>query len=165
MCTPKLRIRDFYSHFPQVLVQACFAGHKHKMHREIHRKALSDAELRKRMTKAPTNSTQIEKSTTGTWSRTSPEPAMQRRWPEAVVKGRPTLGGRQRPLGASLPLLALAVACLHAKAVELLFHAKNSHQHCVRSCINRGVPLLYNTPHKEKSFITFEQHSKGLGPR
>ena len=66
MCTPKLRIRDFYSHFPQILVQACFAGHKHKMHREIHRKALSDAELHKGMTKAPTNSTQMEQSTTET---------------------------------------------------------------------------------------------------
>ena len=66
MNTPKLRIRDFYSHFPQVLVQACFAGHKHKMHREIHRKALFGAELRTGMIKAPTNSTQTEQSTTGT---------------------------------------------------------------------------------------------------
>ena len=165
MCTPKLRIRDFYSHFPQLLVQACFAGHKHKMRREIHRKAFSDAKLCKGMTKAPTNSTQMEQSTTGKRSRFSPKPAMQRWWPEAVVKGRPMIGGRRPPPGASLPLLALVVACLHAKVVELLFHAKNSLQHRLGSCINRGVPLLYNTPHKAMSFFTFEQHSKALGPR
>ena len=35
------------------------------MHGEIHRKVLSDTELRKGMPKAPTNSTQMEQSTTG----------------------------------------------------------------------------------------------------
>ena len=139
MCIPKLRIRDFYSHFPQVLVQASFVGHKHKMHREIHQKALSNVELRNGMTKAPTNSTQTEQSITGMQSRSSPKPATQRWWLEAEVKGRPTLGGGWPPLGASLPLLSLAVACLHTKAVKLLFHAKNSLKHRHPPYINRGV--------------------------
>ena len=151
MCTPKLRIRDFYSHFPQILVQACFIGHKHKMHREIHRKLLSDAEFNKGMTKAPTNSTQTEQSIIGMRSRSSPKPATQRWWLEAEVKGRPTLGGGWPPLGASLPLLTQVVACLHAKVVDLLFHAKNSLQHRLGSCINRGVPLLYNTHRRQRA--------------
>jgi len=141
MCTPKLRIRNFYSHFPQVLVQSCFVGHKHKMHGEIHRKVLSDAELRKGMIKAPTNSTQTEQSTTEKRSRSSPKPAMRRQWPEAMVKGWLTLGGGQPPPGASLPLLTLVMACHHAKAVKLLFCTKNSLKHRHPPCINRGVGL------------------------
>ena len=43
---------------------------------------------------------------------------MQRRWPEAVVKGQPLLGGSRSPLDAALPLLAVAVACGHAKTVQ-----------------------------------------------
>ena len=163
MCIPKLRIRDFYSHFPQVLVQACFAGHKHKMHSDSPKGAFRRW-IAQRNDKGTYQLNSMEQSTIGTRSRSSPKPTTRRRWAEAVVKGRPTLGGRWPPLGTFL-LLALAMPCLHAKVVELLFHTKNSLQHHLGSYINRGVPLLHNTHNKPKSFITFEQHSTGLGPR
>jgi hypothetical protein len=51
---------------------------------------------------------------------------MQRQWPEVVVKGRPLLGGGSSPLGASLPLLDVAVAWKHAKAVGNNFYQKVS---------------------------------------
>ena len=131
----------FYSHFPRVLVQACFADYKYKMHREVHQKVLFDTELRKGMIKAPTNSTQTEQSTIEKRSRSSPKPAMRRQWLEVVVKGWLTLGGGQPPSDVSLPLHAPTVACHHAKVVKLLFHAKNSLKHHHPPCINRGVGL------------------------
>ena len=79
--------------FHMYLEDYYFCRSQTQIHGEMHRKALSDAELHKGMTKAPNNLTQTEQNTTGKRSRSRPKPAMQRWWPEAVVKGRPTLGG------------------------------------------------------------------------
>ena len=49
--------------------------------------------------------------------------------------------GGQPLVGASLPVLALAVACLHAKAVQPCPRAKTSLKHRHPPCINIGVEL------------------------
>ena len=48
---------------PHVFGDYCFAGHKYKYIKRIHQKALSDAHLRKGITKTPINSTQPGQST------------------------------------------------------------------------------------------------------
>jgi hypothetical protein len=123
--------------FHMYLEDYYFCRSQTQVHGEIKWKVLWDAELRKGMTKTPTNSTHTEQSTTGKRSRSSPKLATWRWFLEVVVKGWLTLGGEQPPLGASLPLLALAVACLHAEAVELLFRAKISVNtaSCILTCM------------------------------
>ena len=104
-----------------------------QLHGEMHRNALFDAELHKGMTKTPTNLTQTEQNTIGKQSRSSPKPTTQRVWPDTVVKGQPTLGGGQPPLGTSLSFLAPAVECLHVEAVGVGSCARNSIQHRLSS--------------------------------
>ena len=83
-----------------------------------YQKALFDADSRKEARETPTIPTQNGQNPMGQRPMTSPRPATQRRWPEVVVKGWPLLGGDRSPLDTALPLLAVAVACRHAEAVQ-----------------------------------------------
>jgi hypothetical protein len=63
----------------------------------------------------PINSTQMKQNSTGEQCRSSPWPATQSQWPEAIVKGRLTPRGGQPSAGTARPLLHVAVAYLHVE--------------------------------------------------
>jgi hypothetical protein len=100
----------------------------------------------------------------GTRSMSSPEPTVWSRWLlEPVMEWPLPRASRSLP-GASRPLLQMAVTWHHAEVVETRLHAKYRCTHRLTPPIKGGLPLLILHHHKAKSFSTFEQHSKGLGP-
>jgi hypothetical protein len=142
--------------FHMYLEDYYFCRSQTQIHGEIYRKALSDTELHKGMTKMPTNSTQTEQNTTRKRSRSSLNPATQRWWPEPVVKGWPTLGAAD-PLYA--PPCLSSLWRWHASMLgrwESVLTLGIASSTTSPPCINRWVPPPFTTHHhKAKELLHF----------